>query len=363
MQTTLSQPSPPSRPLKRVRESLSSPPSLPRAPATVADPSLRVEGVSAVNGPSVFEVLNIFRRQWFLNRDHLISKVTSAQKDACGNVVWVDFDPLFHTSLVRRALTLLPPLCPVAKGKRVMFVFLLEILTGREGAGLSGPGPSFFTPEKSRRVRKRRKAATPSAPRPTPGPPLPGTPAPAAPAPRAPPSLSSSSRARSLSTVPESAIWREGSDNSHLYGSLDRPSPVTLSQVEDLVATSAMIQALHARTPPPALSPTSSDMELDAGPIPTHPPAHPTSSGYVPGPSWIASHPPPLTGDWMNWINAALDNDETPATVAAVIKSQASSPMTKQAKQSKRDRLRMLKCVEHDRGSSFSPSPSPSFSY
>ena len=35
----------------------------------------------------------------------------------------------------------MPPLCPVAKGKRVMFVFLLEILTGKEGAGLSRPGP------------------------------------------------------------------------------------------------------------------------------------------------------------------------------------------------------------------------------
>ena len=101
-----------------------------------------------MNGPSVFEVLNIFRRQWFLNRDHLISKVVSAQKDDCGNVTWVDFDPLFHTSLVWRALILLPPLCPVAKGKCMMFMFLLEILTGREGVRLSGSGPSFFTPEK-----------------------------------------------------------------------------------------------------------------------------------------------------------------------------------------------------------------------
>ena len=111
-------------------------------------PFPRVGGASAVAGPSVFKVLNTFRRQWFLNRDHLISKVLSAQKDSHGNVTWVDFDPLFHTSLVRRALTLLPPLCPVAKGKRVMFVFLLEVLTGKEGAGLSGSGPSFFTPKK-----------------------------------------------------------------------------------------------------------------------------------------------------------------------------------------------------------------------
>ena len=104
-------------------------------------------------------------------------------------------------------------------------------------------------------------------------------------------------------------------------------------------------------------------MELDAGPIPTHPPAQPMDPVYVCGSLWIASHPPPLSGDWINWINAALDNDETSASVAAVIKSQAMSPMTKQAKQSKWDRLHMLKCVKHDRGSSFSPSPSPSFSY
>ena len=197
-------------------------------------------GASVANGPSVFEVLNIFRHQWFLNRDHLISKVVSAQKDNHGNVTWVDFDPLFHTSLVRRALTLLPPLCLIAKGKRVMFVFLLEVLMGKEGAGLSGSGP-FFTPEKRRQVRKSHKVATPSAPRPPIGPPPSKKLAPAALAPPAPPPRSLLTRSRSLSMVPESFIWRKGSDNSHLHGSLDQPSPVTLSQVEDLVATHEMI--------------------------------------------------------------------------------------------------------------------------
>src|SRR5487761_1736182 len=125
-----------------------------------------------VNRTSVFKVLNIFRRQWFLNRDHLISKVLSAQKDSLGNVTWVDFDPIFHTSLIRRALTLLPPLYPTAKGKRVMFVFLLEVLTGREGAGLSEFRPHFFTPQKKRRVRNQPSKATETpALCPTPGPP------------------------------------------------------------------------------------------------------------------------------------------------------------------------------------------------
>ena len=91
--------------------------------------------------------------------------------------------------------------------------------------------------------------------------------------------------------VLESSVWREGSDNSHLYGSLDQPSPVTLSQVEDLVAMHKMIQALHARTPSPALSPTSSDMELDVGPIPTHPPAQPTDPTYVRGVEIVITKP------------------------------------------------------------------------
>src|SRR5487761_887177 len=181
-----------------------------------------------VNGSSVFEVLNIFRRQWFLNRDHLISKVLSAQKDSLGNITWVDFNPIFHTSLVRRALTLLPPLFPVAKGKRVMFVFLLEVLTGHEGAGLSESRPHFFTPEKKCRVRKRpsKAAETPALP-PTQGPPLAQTQTRSSPV--CPPSAPVCSR--SLSTVPEDLTWREGSDNSMFDA-----QPVTLSQAEDLVA-------------------------------------------------------------------------------------------------------------------------------
>src|SRR5579863_3279927 len=78
--------------------------------------------------PSVFDILNIFRCRWDLNKDHLIANVLSATKDDAGQLDWVDFQPPFHTHLVRKAVSLLPPLCPVAKGKRVMFVFLLEVL-------------------------------------------------------------------------------------------------------------------------------------------------------------------------------------------------------------------------------------------
>jgi len=89
-------------------------PSLP-PPAAVVIPS--VPSVVPDNGPSVFQVLNIFRRCWFLNRDHLIANILSTQKDESDKIFWVDFQPAFHTHLVRRALALLPPLCLVAKGK------------------------------------------------------------------------------------------------------------------------------------------------------------------------------------------------------------------------------------------------------
>src|SRR5882672_4748852 len=104
------------------------------------------------DGPSIFDVLNVFRRQWFLHRDHLLANILSAQKDDAGHIVWVDFLPPFHTHLVRRALALLPPLCPEAKGKKVMFVFLLKVIA-REG-----PMTFFDLP------KKRTPTARPRSP-------------------------------------------------------------------------------------------------------------------------------------------------------------------------------------------------------
>jgi len=65
--------SPSPLPLRKVRKP---PPPLPVA-GTV--PSVPLE--TPDNGPSVFQVLNIFRHRWFLNRDHLIANILSAQKD------------------------------------------------------------------------------------------------------------------------------------------------------------------------------------------------------------------------------------------------------------------------------------------
>jgi hypothetical protein len=58
-------------------------------------------GVEEADSPSVFNILNIFWHRWFLNRDHLIANILSTQKDERGKISWVDFQPMFHTHLVR----------------------------------------------------------------------------------------------------------------------------------------------------------------------------------------------------------------------------------------------------------------------
>ena len=146
----------------------------PRAPS--------VDPPSGSPEPSVFDVLNVFRRRWFLHRDHLIANVLSATKDDSGRLDWVDFQPSFHTHLVHKAVSLLPPLCPVAKGKRVMFVFLLEVLNeDSHGAPGCNPGPlAFFNVFKNPSPSALKKAAAShGASAPTPpvshsGAPLPG---------------------------------------------------------------------------------------------------------------------------------------------------------------------------------------------
>src|SRR6267142_5224628 len=123
-----------------------------------------VPGVVLDDGPSVFDVLNVFRCRCFLHRDHLLANILLAQKDDAGNIVWVDFLPPFHMHLVQRALALLPPLCPEAKGKKVMFVFLLEVIAGE------GPTTFFDLPKKrtpkarpcSPVIRQARVASSPA---------------------------------------------------------------------------------------------------------------------------------------------------------------------------------------------------------
>ena len=149
-----------SLPNKKVKMTPPSPPST--GPA--CPPPLGVKE----DGPSIFDVLNIFRHCWFLNWDHLIANFLSAQKNKHGKIIWVDFQPPFHTHLIWRALALLPALCPIVKGKHCMFVFILEVLDG------NGPG-SFFSLEKATLMWQYKKGPKPSAPsmmKPYSGPPI-----------------------------------------------------------------------------------------------------------------------------------------------------------------------------------------------
>ena len=77
---------------------------------------------------SVFNILNIFRRRWFLSWANLLANVISAQKAEDRNISWVEFTPQFHSHLVKCAVALVP--CPVPRVKKVMFAFILELLNG-----------------------------------------------------------------------------------------------------------------------------------------------------------------------------------------------------------------------------------------
>jgi hypothetical protein len=118
---------------------------------------------------SVFDVLNIFRSYWFINCKHLIANTLSATRDLDGRFTWVDFLPVFHTSLVKRMWTLLSSGFMVAHGKWVLFVFLLEILTSDKG-----PKPEVFWCARKKRSQASQKVClatlTPTSAPPAPSP-------------------------------------------------------------------------------------------------------------------------------------------------------------------------------------------------
>ena len=111
---------------------------------------------------SVFDILNIFRDRWFLSRANLLANTISSQKDEDGNISWVEFTPHFHSHLVKCAVTLVPH--PVSKVKRVMFVFILELLNGEGNLAFfdlqkGGRKANNSQKEKRRLARKRSRAA------------------------------------------------------------------------------------------------------------------------------------------------------------------------------------------------------------
>jgi len=55
-----------------------------------------------------------------------LAQVISAQKAEDGKITWVEFTPSFHSHLVKCTVVLVPH--PITRVKRVMFVFVLELL-------------------------------------------------------------------------------------------------------------------------------------------------------------------------------------------------------------------------------------------
>src|SRR5712691_8670870 len=107
---------------------------------------------------SVFDVLNIFRRRWFLSRANLLANAISAQKAEDGKISWVEFTPHFHSHLVKCAVALVPH--PVHKVKKVMFAFILELLDGEGDSAFfdlqkGGRQANNAQKEKRRLARKR----------------------------------------------------------------------------------------------------------------------------------------------------------------------------------------------------------------
>ena len=152
------------------------PPSVPvtlaaSALAPAAVPCLEVSNVhkgstltdNSLDELSVFNIQNTFRARWFLNKDQLVPNVASAQKDDKGHLSWVEFTPHFHTHLLQCARRVLPPSVPVVKVKRVMFVFLLEVLSGElpQKGFFSAPASAGKQNAKAtaRRTRAPRTAA------------------------------------------------------------------------------------------------------------------------------------------------------------------------------------------------------------
>ncbi|KAF8262835.1 hypothetical protein EI94DRAFT_1704485 [Lactarius quietus] len=110
----------------------------------------------------VFDILNIFRRRWFLSRANLLANVSSAQKAEDGNISWVEFTPQYHSHLVKCAVALVPH--PVLTVKKVMFVYILELLNGKGNLAffdlqVGGRKANNAQKEKRRLARKRSHAA------------------------------------------------------------------------------------------------------------------------------------------------------------------------------------------------------------
>ena len=107
----------------------------------------------------------------------------------------------------------------------------------------------------------------------------------------------------------------------------DRAPSVTLSQVENLVETSRMIQELHTRTPPPSLSPSSSTMDLDER-ARSPPPATPLAFVNRRDFPWLLRHEMPLSPAFLSqWCFDGLRNGVPASALECLIRTET-APMT-----------------------------------
>ena len=264
------------------------------------------------NDPSVFDIVNLFRLRWFLNRDWLLSFVASAQRSESGHIEWVEFLPNGHVHLVRSAFKLVPPtpLVPAAKIKRCMFAFIIEFLN-RERLYAD-----FFAPSPPRKVRKRIRKPRDTGPQPPAG----GQAVDAmaldaedqAPASEAPPSLQpplevvQRNPQKGWSSTSASAVVKRNPPG--LAEALMEPSLGTLaSPLPSLTPSPSVLSpALHTYVEPAGRS-----ISLFQTPTPLAGQKHSlTPSPPSLPPSNLPTSPPPPVGlqvhqastDWRNWI-------------------------------------------------------------
>ena len=125
-----------------------------------------------------------------------------------------------------------------------------------------------------------------------------------------------------------------------LWYNSDQALSVALSQVENLVEMSHIIQDLHTCTPPPSLSLSSSAIELDARAL-TLPPVMPLVFVNLGDFPWLLWHPIPLSTVFLpQWCNSALLNG-VPASVLECLIRTKTAPMTAAEKRQVPRRLKV----------------------
>ena len=107
-------------------------------------------------------------------------------------------------------------------------------------------------------------------------------------------------------------------------------------------------------------------MELNAGPIPSYPPASSMGSdfsnesfhqGLFQEYPWTLSHHPPSSGSWQVWLMQALEHG-IPALILVQVINNYTSPRTKSDKAVAKTCKTLLCSIIYDLSSLFSPSPS-----